>query len=52
MHNPYETPTCPTTLKCVDCKGIGTLGGSLYLTESCSICKGTGMVQREVEEDD
>lgn len=51
MPNPYETPTCPATFMCESCKGIGTLGGSLYLTESCTDCNGAGMIQREVEED-
>jgi len=51
MNNPYEIPTCPTTIMCKSCKGIGKLGGSMYITESCSVCKGTGMIQREVEEE-
>ncbi|MBO0586140.1 hypothetical protein [Sporosarcina sp. E16_8] len=49
MRNEWETPKLPTTLMCVDCKGIGTLGGSSYITESCPVCKGTGMIQKEVE---
>jgi len=52
MHNPYEIPICPTTIMCKSCKGIGTLGGSLYLTESCLVCKGSGMVQKGREEDE
>lgn len=51
MPNPYETPILPSTLMCDSCKGIGTLGGSMYVTETCANCKGTGMVQREGESD-
>ncbi len=51
MPNTYQVPICPTTLMCKSCKGIGTLGGSAYLTESCSDCKGTGMIQKEGEEE-
>lgn len=52
MINPYEIPIALTTLMCDSCKGIGTLGGSMYITETCADCKGTGMVQREGEEDE
>jgi len=52
MHNPYEIPIAPTTLMCKPCKGIGTLGGSMYVTETCNVCKGTGMVQKGREDND
>lgn len=52
MTDTYEIPTCPATVMCDSCKGIGTLGGSSYLTESCAVCKGAGMIQREVDGDE
>lgn len=52
MPNSHEIPTCPSTLMCAECKGIGTLGGSMYITESCAVCKGTGMVRKEGDGDE
>lgn len=52
MPDTYEIPTCTATVMCDSCKGIGTLGGSLYLTESCAGCKGTGMTQRDGDGDE
>ena len=33
------------TVMCGHCKGLGTLGGSLYIVESCRRCEGTGRVR-------
>lgn len=52
MTSPYEVEILPSTLMCESCKGIGTLGGSIYIVESCTVCGGTGMIQREVMEDE
>lgn len=52
MSNEYEIPKCPVTLMCGSCMGLGTLGGSSCVTESCFVCKGTGMVQREADRDE
>lgn len=37
---------------CGDCEGLGTLGGSKYLTESCRKCEGSGRIRKDVSEDD
>lgn len=47
MNKEHEIPTCLSNVMCVDCKGVGTLGGSMYVTESCAVCRGTGMVRKE-----
>ena len=52
MPDTYEIPTLPSTLMCDSCKGIGRLGGSSYLTESCAVCGGSGRIQKNGRDKD
>lgn len=42
----------PAIVKCEDCKGLGTRGGSKLIWESCYKCEGTGRVQKDKHEED
>lgn len=46
MREPIDIPKRSISVTCTDCKGLGTLGGSFYVYESCHKCGGTGRVMK------
>lgn len=46
MREPIDFPKRSVTIACIDCKGLGTLGGSYYVYESCKTCEGTGRIEK------
>jgi len=50
--NPVDIPERHAIIMCVDCKGLGRLGGSKLVWESCHPCGGVGSVLKDDDWDE